>query len=373
MNFFEAILMGVIQGLTEFLPVSSSAHIRIAGALLGQDPGAAFTAIIQLGTESAVLLYFRHDIARILSHWFMCLRGKDGKEMSKRLGEDDRDASLGWFIIVGTLPIVIAGVLFQKTIESTLRNLVITVVMLIVFGLLLWYFDAKSKQTKTIKEMTLKDAALFGVGQMLALIPGVSRSGGTITFGRALGYTREDAARISFLMAIPAVFGAGILETVKSLGDVGSASGFPGMGSDHLRHIGELRGRISGNHRVPENRLHLLIQRFRRLPHCHRHRGGSAADYRSSCAPRWFGRISADKALHDGTASRPCEAQMSCERCPSTRRQRSHCINPSIAVFGIVACKAGVRYLHYKDSNWLLIAVKSRPYSAGIAVAYDCS
>ncbi|MDN6623132.1 MAG: UDP-diphosphatase, partial [Bifidobacterium crudilactis] len=163
--------------------------------------------------------------------WFMCLRGKDGKEMSKRLGEDDRDASLGWFIIVGTLPIVIAGVLFQKTIESTLRNLWITVVMLIVFGLLLWYFDAKSKQTKTIKEMTLKDAALFGVGQMLALIPGVSRSGGTITFGRALGYTREDAARISFLMAIPAVFGAGILETVKSLGDVGSASGFPGWGA----------------------------------------------------------------------------------------------------------------------------------------------
>lgn len=231
MNFFEAILMGIIQGLTEFLPVSSSAHIRIAGALLGQDPGAAFTAIIQLGTESAVLLYFRHDIARILSHWFMCLKGKDGSEISQRLGSEDRDASLGWFIIVGTLPIVIAGLLFQKSIESGLRNLWITVLMLIVFGLLLWYFDAKSAQTKTIKEMTLKDAVIFGIGQMLALVPGVSRSGGTITFGRALGYTREDAARISFLMAIPAVFGAGILETFKSLGAAGAASGFPGWGA----------------------------------------------------------------------------------------------------------------------------------------------
>ncbi|MFT8593347.1 MAG: undecaprenyl-diphosphatase UppP [Bifidobacterium sp.] len=231
MNFFEAIFFGIIQGLTEFLPVSSSAHIRIIGALLGDDPGAAFTAIIQIGTESAVLLYFRHDIARILSHWYRCLIGTNGKDMHSRLGSGDKDASMGWYIIVGTLPIVIAGVLFQKRIETSLRNLWITVSVLIIFGLLLWYFDAKSRQIKTLDDMNMKEAAIFGLGQMLALIPGVSRSGGTITFGRAMGYTREAAARVSFLMAIPAVFGAAVLETVKALGDASSEPGFPGWGA----------------------------------------------------------------------------------------------------------------------------------------------
>ncbi|MFT8639868.1 undecaprenyl-diphosphatase UppP [Bifidobacterium sp.] len=231
MNFFEAIFFGIIQGLTEFLPVSSSAHIRIIGALLGDDPGAAFTAIIQIGTESAVLLYFRHDIARILSHWYRCLIGTNGKDVHSRLGSGDKDASMGWYIIVGTLPIVIAGVLFQKRIETSLRNLWITVSVLIIFGLLLWYFDAKSRQIKTLDDMNMKEAAIFGLGQMLALIPGVSRSGGTITFGRAMGYTREAAARVSFLMAIPAVFGAAVLETVKALGDASSEPGFPGWGA----------------------------------------------------------------------------------------------------------------------------------------------
>ncbi|MFT8356066.1 undecaprenyl-diphosphatase UppP [Bifidobacterium aquikefiri] len=231
MNFFEAIFFGIIQGLTEFLPVSSSAHIRIIGALLGDDPGAAFTAIIQIGTESAVLLYFRHDIARILSHWYRCLMGTNGKDMHSRFGAGDKDASMGWYIIVGTLPIVIAGVLFQKRIETSLRNLWITVSVLIIFGLLLWYFDAKSRQIKTLDDMNMKEAAIFGFGQMLALIPGVSRSGGTITFGRAMGYTRESAARVSFLMAIPAVFGAAVLETVKAIGDASSEPGFPGWGA----------------------------------------------------------------------------------------------------------------------------------------------
>lgn len=231
MNFLEAIFFGIIQGLTEFLPVSSSAHIRIVGALLGDDPGAAFTAIIQIGTESAVLLYFRHDIARILSHWYRCLVGAQGKDMRSRFGAGDKDASMGWYIIVGTLPIVIAGVLFQKRIETSLRNLWITVTVLIIFGLLLWYFDAKSRQIKNLDDMNMKEAAIFGVGQMLALIPGVSRSGGTITFGRAMGYTREAAARVSFLMAIPAVFGAAVLETVKSLGDAAAEPGFPGWGA----------------------------------------------------------------------------------------------------------------------------------------------
>lgn len=233
MNMLQAIVLGLVQALTEYLPVSSSAHIRIIGDLMiGQDPGAAFTAIIQLGTELAVLLYFRHDIIRILGAWFACLFGKYGTTWKERLGARNKDAALGWYIIVGTLPIVIAGLLFKHAIETTLRNLWITVAVLFAFGILLWIVDARSVQKKTIEQMNVREAVLFGIGQMLALIPGVSRSGGTITFGRAMGYTREAAVRVSFLMAIPAVFGAGILEAVSAVKDVasGQAGMFPGWG-----------------------------------------------------------------------------------------------------------------------------------------------
>ncbi|RBP98080.1 UDP-diphosphatase [Bifidobacterium aemilianum] len=232
MSFVEAIILGLVQALTEYLPVSSSAHIRIIGDLmLGSDPGAAFTAIIQLGTELAVLLYFRHDIVRILSHWFSCLFGRNGSDLKSRMGQGDKDASLGWYIIIGTLPIAIVGFLFQHTIETTLRNLWITVAMLLLFGILLWVVDERAKQTKTIEEMNPKEALIFGLGQMLALIPGVSRSGGTITFGRAMGYTREAAVRVSFLMAIPAVFAAGLLEAYKAIRDIKSDVMFPGWGA----------------------------------------------------------------------------------------------------------------------------------------------
>lgn len=233
MNFFQAIFLGLVQALTEYLPVSSSAHIRIIGDLmLGSDPGAAFTAIIQIGTELAVILYFRHDIIRILGAWFGSLFGKEGKDFKSRMGAHNPDTQMGWFIILGTIPILIAGLLFKHAIEGSLRNLWITVTVLALFGVLLWVVDARSKQVKTMKEMTWKDALIFGIGQMLALIPGVSRSGGTITFGRAMGYTREAAVRVSFLMAIPAVFGAGILEAVSAVKDVaaGDAGMFPGWG-----------------------------------------------------------------------------------------------------------------------------------------------
>lgn len=233
MNFFEAIVLGLVQALTEYLPVSSSAHIRILGDLmLGSDPGAAFTAIIQLGTELAVLLYFRRDIINILTAWFRCLFGHEGADWRSRMGAGNKDARLGWYIILGTLPILVCGLLFKDMIETTLRNLWITVTVLLVFGVLLWIVDAKSRQIKTMEEMTAKDAFIFGLGQMLALIPGVSRSGGTITVGRAMGYTREAAVRVSFLMAIPAVFGAGILETVSAIKDLsaGDAGMFPGWG-----------------------------------------------------------------------------------------------------------------------------------------------
>lgn len=233
MNFFQAIFLGLVQALTEYLPVSSSAHIRIIGDLmLGSDPGAAFTAIIQIGTELAVILYFRRDIIRILSAWFGSLFGKEGKDFKSRMGAHNPDTQMGWFIILGTMPILIAGLLFKHAIEGSLRNLWITVTVLMLFGVLLWVVDARSKQVKTMKEMTWKDALIFGIGQMLALIPGVSRSGGTITFGRAMGYTREAAVRVSFLMAIPAVFGAGILEAISAVKDVaaGDAGMFPGWG-----------------------------------------------------------------------------------------------------------------------------------------------
>ena len=225
MNFFQAIFLGLVQALTEYLPVSSSAHIRIVGDLMiGRDPGAAFTAIIQIGTELAVILYYRRDIIRILGSWFGSLFGKEGKDWKSRLGAHNRDTQRGWFIIIGTLPILVAGLLFKDVIETTLRNLWITVTVLALFGVLLWVFDSRSKQIKTMDDMTAKDALIFGVGQMLALIPGVSRSGGTITFGRAMGYTREAAVRTSFLMAIPAVFGAGILEAVSAVKDVSACS-----------------------------------------------------------------------------------------------------------------------------------------------------
>nr|WP_279046537.1 undecaprenyl-diphosphate phosphatase [Bifidobacterium catenulatum] len=233
MNFFQAIFLGLVQALTEYLPVSSSAHIRIIGDLmLGSDPGAAFTAIIQIGTELAVILYFRRDIIRILGAWFGSLFGKEGKDFKSRMGAHNPDTQMGWFIILGTMPILIAGLLFKHAIEGSLRNLWITVTVLVLFGVLLWVVDARSKQVKTMKEMTWKDALIFGIGQMLALIPGVSRSGGTITFGRAMGYTREAAVRVSFLMAIPAVFGEGILEAVSAVKDVaaGDAGMFPGWG-----------------------------------------------------------------------------------------------------------------------------------------------
>lgn len=234
MNFFQAIFLGLVQALTEYLPVSSSAHIRIVGDLmLGSDPGAAFTAIIQIGTELAVILYFRRDIIRILGAWFGSLFGKEGKDFKSRMGAYNRDTQMGWFIILGTMPILIAGVLFKHVIETSLRNLWITVTVLALFGVLLWVVDARAKQIKTMEEMTWKDALVFGIGQMLALIPGVSRSGGTITFGRAMGYTREAVVRVSFLMAIPAVFGAGILEAVSAVKDVaaGDAGMFPGWGA----------------------------------------------------------------------------------------------------------------------------------------------
>lgn len=211
MGLLNAIILGLVQGLTEFLPISSSAHLRIVGLLLGTgaDPGAAFTAIIQLGTELAVVVYFAVDLWRIISRWFLSL--------FKRVPRNDADAKMGWFIILGSVPIVVLGLIFQKTIETTLRSLWIIAVTLIVFGILLGIADYVGAKKRRLRDLTVPHAAIFGGAQSLALIPGVSRSGGTITAGLFLGYERAAAARYSFLLAIPAVFGSGLFELYKTI------------------------------------------------------------------------------------------------------------------------------------------------------------
>ena len=213
MSWFEAVLLGIIQGLTEFLPISSSAHLRISAALLGwDDPGAAFTAVTQLGTETAVIIYFRHDIVRILTAWSRSLVEPELRS--------DPDARMGWLVILGSLPIGVLGLLFETQIESAFRDLRLTALTLIVFGVLLGIADRVGAKRRRLDELTVRHGVIYGLAQALALIPGVSRSGGTITAGMLLGYRREAAARYAFLLAIPAVFASGLYK----LTDIGENS-----------------------------------------------------------------------------------------------------------------------------------------------------
>ncbi|MEJ1114920.1 undecaprenyl-diphosphate phosphatase [Paenarthrobacter sp. CCNWLY172] len=217
MNWIEAALLGLVQGLTEFLPISSSAHLRIVGSFLpnASDPGAAFTAITQLGTETAVIVYFWRDIVRIVRAWFGSLIGK--------VERSNPDARMGWLVILGSLPIIVLGLLFQDQIESVLRSMWIVATMLIVFGMILAVADAIGRQERDLTQLTYKHGILYGFAQAMALIPGVSRSGGTITAGLLMGYTREAAARYSFLLAIPAVFGSGLYQLYKTVSNDGLA------------------------------------------------------------------------------------------------------------------------------------------------------
>ena len=205
LDFLKAVVLGLIQGLTEFLPISSSAHLRIFPELFGWgDPGAAFTAVIQIGTELAVLIYFRKDIWRIGSAWVRALwdpawRGQE-------------DARMGWFVIIGSLPIVALGIVLKDTIESDFRSLWIIGTTLIVMGVVLGIADRVGRNERGMDQMTWKHAVLLGLAQAAALVPGVSRSGATISMGRFLNYEREAATRFAFLLAIPAVVGAGLFE-----------------------------------------------------------------------------------------------------------------------------------------------------------------
>lgn len=216
MDSLQAIVLGIVQGLTEFLPISSTGHLRIVPAIAGwEDPGAAFTAVTQLGTMAAVLLYFRTDLWRILVAFLGSLR-------AERWRSADPDARMGWFIALGTIPIGICGVAFQNVIDDELRTLYVIGAALILFSLVMLRAEAVAQQRRDLEEITLRDGLLIGVFQAMALIPGVSRSGATISAGLFMGFDRTAAARYSFLLSVPAVVLAGLFE-LRHIGDGGGA------------------------------------------------------------------------------------------------------------------------------------------------------
>ncbi len=209
MDLLQAIILGTVQGLTEFLPISSSAHQRIVAAFFGwEDPGAAFTAVTQLGTEAAVLLYFRADLWGAATGWLRSLYDPSARGTF--------EARLGWYIVVATIPIGLLGFTFQHQIETGARNLWLIASVLVIFALVLGWADRRAKVERDIRQLSVRDGMLIGLAQSLALIPGVSRSGATMTAGLLLGLRREAAARFSFLLAVPAVIASGLFE----LGDV---------------------------------------------------------------------------------------------------------------------------------------------------------
>ena len=219
MDAFQAIVLGIVQGLTEFLPVSSTGHLRIVPAFLGwEDPGAAFTAVTQLGTMTAVLLYFREDLWRIATTWVRSLREP---ELRSSL-----DARMGWYIGLGTIPIAVFGFIFKDQIEEGARSLYLIGTTLIVLGLLLLLAERIAKRDRGIEQINGRDAAFMGLAQACALVPGVSRSGATITAGLFAGFDRESAARYSFLLSVPAVVLSGLFEARK-IGEPGGAAFVP--------------------------------------------------------------------------------------------------------------------------------------------------
>jgi undecaprenyl-diphosphatase len=216
-SWFEAIILGIVQGLTEFLPVSSTAHLRIVPAFAGwEDPGALFTAVIQLGTMLAVVIFFWRDISRITGTWLASLRRPQLR--------GELDARMGWYVIVATIPIGVAGLAFRHQIENGARNLYVIGTMLIVAGLVLLGAEMVGRRTRGIEEVGRADAVWIGIAQALALIPGTSRSGATITAGLFLGMEREAAARFSFLLSIPAIVLSGLFGLSELLKDNGGVS-----------------------------------------------------------------------------------------------------------------------------------------------------
>jgi undecaprenyl-diphosphatase len=206
-SLLEAIVLGIVQGLTEFLPISSSAHQRIVPAVMGwEDPGAAFTAVTQLGTEAAVLVFFRRDLLAVADGWTRSLRNPEFRSTP--------EARMGWFLIVATIPIAILGLAFEDQIETGARNLWLIGTVLIVFGLILGLADRVGAHERGTDDLSMRDGILIGLAQSMSLVPGVSRSGATMTAGLLLGLKRADAARFSFLLAVPAVVASGLFQLV---------------------------------------------------------------------------------------------------------------------------------------------------------------
>jgi len=221
-SLFQSIVLGIVQGLTEFLPISSTAHLRIVPAFLGwDDPGAAFTAVTQLGTMAAVLLYFRADLWRIAQAWLRGLR-----DPAARRGRDSR---MGWYIILGTIPIGIFGLIFRHQIESGARDLYLIATALIVMGLVLLAAERVSTRERDMEDLTHRDGVAMGLAQALALVPGVSRSGVTISTGLFLGLDRPAAARFSFLLSVPAVVLSGLFEMRDFVGGGSDSTDVPGL------------------------------------------------------------------------------------------------------------------------------------------------
>ena len=220
MSWLQVVVLAILQGLTEFLPVSSSGHLAIASRLFfTDDAGASFTAVTQLGTEFAVLLYFARDIGRIIMAWFTGLFAAEQRTP---------DYWLGWYVIIGTIPIGVFGLLFKDEIRTGARNLWAIATALIVFSVVIAAAEYFGRQTRRIEQLTWKDGIIVGLAQCLALLPGVSRSGATISAGLFLGQNRELAARFGFLLAIPAVFASGLFSLPDAFEPVGkgmSASG----------------------------------------------------------------------------------------------------------------------------------------------------
>jgi undecaprenyl-diphosphatase len=206
MSWSQVIVLAVVQGLTEFLPVSSSGHLAIVSRIFfADDAGASFTAVTQLGTEAAVLAYFARDIVRIVKAWV------DGLVVTQPIGKHrTSDYRLGWYVIIGTIPICVLGVVFTDEIRSGVRDLWVVAIALVVFSAVIAAAEYFGRQTRHIDQLTWRDAVVVGFAQTLALVPGVSRSGATISAGLFLGLERELAARFGFLLAIPAVFASGL-------------------------------------------------------------------------------------------------------------------------------------------------------------------
>lgn len=245
MNAFQAVVLGVVQGLTEFVPVSSTAHLRIVPALAGwEDPGAAFTAVVQLGTMVAVLAFFRADLLRIARAWVAAL--------TRPAMRRDIDVLLGWYILVGTIPIGLLGLAFKHQIEGGARSLALIAASLIAVGIVMLVAERSARLERTITSLTRRDAGVIGLAQAAALVPGVSRSGATISAGLFLGLDRAAAARYSFLLSIPAVVLSGLFELK---GAIGSGSGTTGV-----RRRVRLGRAAAALHRLSH------LQRLHRLP-----------------------------------------------------------------------------------------------------------